>query len=163
VLQIVADTGIAPHCLDLEITEGILIDNLELNQGTMTQLRAAGVQISIDDFGTVYSSLNYLRELPADILKLDGSFIRRLGKAGDRGRSYAIAESIIDMAHRLQLKVIAEAVETAAQLADLNLMKCDEAQGWFFDKSLHPNQITVLLERQMNAASKAVPAAALTV
>jgi diguanylate cyclase (GGDEF)-like protein len=153
ILKIVEETGIEPRCLDLEITEGILIDNLELNQGTMTELRAAGVQISIDDFGTGYSSLNYLSELPADILKMDGSFIRRLGKAGDRGRSYAIAESIIEMAHRLQLKVIAEAVETADQLEDLHRMQCDEAQGWFFNKSLHPNQITVLLERQMVSAS----------
>jgi EAL domain-containing protein (putative c-di-GMP-specific phosphodiesterase class I) len=149
ILKIIEETGIEPRCLDLEITEGILIDNLELNQGTMTELRAAGVQISIDDFGTGYSSLNYLSELPADILKLDGSFIRRLGQPGDRGRSYAIAESIIDMAHRLQLKVIAEAVETAEQLADLRRMECDEAQGWFFNKSLHPHQITVLLERQV--------------
>jgi diguanylate cyclase (GGDEF)-like protein len=148
ILKIIEETGIEPRCLDLEITEGILIDNLELNQSTMTELRAAGVQISIDDFGTGYSSLNYLSELPADILKMDGSFIRRLGQPGDRGRSYAIAESIIDMAHRLQLKVIAEAVETAEQLADLRRMECDEAQGWFFNKSLHPHQITVLLERQ---------------
>jgi diguanylate cyclase (GGDEF)-like protein len=149
ILKIIEETGIEPRCLDLEITEGILIDNLELNQCTMTELRAAGVQISIDDFGTGYSSLNYLSELPADILKMDGSFIRRLGQPGDRGRSYAIAESIIDMAHRLQLKVIAEAVETAEQLADLRRMQCDEAQGWFFNKSLHPHQITVLLERQV--------------
>jgi diguanylate cyclase (GGDEF)-like protein len=154
ILEIVEETGIEPRCLDLEITEGILIDNLELNQGTMSQLRAAGVQISIDDFGTGYSSLNYLSELPADILKMDGSFIRRLGKAGDRGRSYAIAESIIGMAHRLQLKVIAEAVETAAQLSDLQRMQCDEAQGWFFNKSLHPHQITVLLERQLAGSAQ---------
>ncbi|MDB5916413.1 MAG: GGDEF-domain containing protein [Massilia sp.] len=149
VLAIVAETGIAPHCLDLEITEGILIDNLDLNQVMMTRLRAAGVQISIDDFGTGYSSLNYLSELPADILKMDGSFVRRLGKAEDSGRSYAIAESIIDMAHRLQLKVIAEAVETVEQLNDLRTMGCDEAQGWYFNRALPPHQITVLLQRQM--------------
>ena len=149
VLQIVAETGIAPQRLELEITEGILIDNLELNQGTMSRLRAAGIQISIDDFGTGYSSLNYLSELPADILKMDGSFVRRLGKPGDPGRSYAIAESIIEMAHRLQLKVIAESVETAEQLADLVSMGCDEAQGYFFNRSLHPDHITELLERQI--------------
>jgi diguanylate cyclase (GGDEF)-like protein len=149
VLQIVRETGIAPRCLDLEITEGILIDNLELNQGTMAQLRAAGVQISIDDFGTGYSSLNYLSELPADILKLDGSFVRRLGKPGEPGRSYVIAESIIAMAHRLHLHVIAEAVETAEQLADLHHMRCDQAQGYYFNRPLHPDKISALLERQL--------------
>lgn len=146
VLQIVAETGIAPSCLDLEITEGILIDNLELNRITMTKFRAAGIQISIDDFGTGYSSLNYLSELPADILKMDGSFVRRLGKETYRGRVYEIAESIIDMAHRLELKVIAEAVETEGQLADLQAMRCDEAQGYLFNRSLHPAKVTVLLE-----------------
>ena len=125
----------------------------------MRELRAAGVQISIDDFGTGYSSLNYLSELPADILKMDGSFVGRLGQPDGRGRSYAIAESIIDMAHRLKLKVIAEAVETADQLADLRSMCCDEAQGYFFNRSLHPDQITVLLERQV--AITGMPAASL--
>jgi len=125
-VAIVGETGIDPACLDLEITEGILIDNLELNHATMTRLRAHGVQISIDDFGTGYSSLNYLAELPADVLKMDGSFIKRLGQATGGARSYAIAESIVDMAHRLQLKVIAEAVETAQ--VDLHLVD-DQRHG----------------------------------
>ena len=152
VLDVIAETGIEAHCLDLEITEGILIDNLELNQVVMTQLRDAGVQISIDDFGTGYSSLNYLSELPADILKLDGSFVRRIGKTGERSKSYEIAESIIDMAHRLKLKVIAEAVETPRQLSDLQAMKCDEAQGWLFNHALHPDKVAVLLECEQTAA-----------
>jgi diguanylate cyclase (GGDEF)-like protein len=160
VLHIVADSGIAPHCLDLEITEGILIDNFELNQVKMKQLRAAGVQISIDDFGTGYSSLNYLSELPADVLKMDGSFVRRLGKPGAPGRAFAIAESIIEMAHRLQLKVVAESVETAEQLADLVCMQCDEAQGYYFNRSLHPDQITALLARQAACAARMVAVAA---
>jgi diguanylate cyclase (GGDEF)-like protein len=156
VLQVIDESGIEAHCLDLEITEGILIDNLELNRVTMTELRAAGVQISIDDFGTGYSSLNYLSELPIDILKMDGSFVQRLGRAANPERSYAIAESIIEMAHRLKLKVIAEAVETAEQLDDLRAMKCDEAQGYFFDRSLHPEKIAVLLQRQMKSEAAAL-------
>ena len=148
VLRIVGETGIAAGDLDLELTEGILIDNLEENRGTMVALRAAGLKISIDDFGTGYSSLNYLSELPADILKMDGSFVRRLGQPLTRGRPYVIAESIIEMAHRLKLKVIAEAVETAEQLSDLQHMHCDEAQGYFFNRALHPDQIAVLLARQ---------------
>ena len=160
ILQILAETAIEPALLDLEITEGILIENLELNQRTMTRLRAAGVQISIDDFGTGYSSLNYLSELPVDILKMDGSFVRRLGKAGEPGRSFAIAESIIDMAHRLHLKVIAESVETADQLADLQRMHCDQAQGYFFHHSLHPDKIAVLLAAQATGATRPLAVAA---
>jgi EAL domain-containing protein (putative c-di-GMP-specific phosphodiesterase class I) len=95
ILDIVAESGIEPRCLDLEITEGILIDNLELNQATMAELRAAGVQISIDDFGTGYSSLNYLSELPADILKMDGSFVRRLAR---RRRALTRRRSIVGCA-----------------------------------------------------------------
>jgi diguanylate cyclase (GGDEF)-like protein len=148
VLRIVAETGIAAGDLDLELTEGILIDNLEANRGTMVALRSAGLKISIDDFGTGYSSLNYLSELPADILKMDGSFVRRLGQPLTRARPYVIAESIIEMAHRLNLKVIAEAVETAEQLSDLQRMHCDEAQGYFFNRALHPDQVAVLLARQ---------------
>ena len=151
VLRIVGETGIAASDLDLELTEGILIDNLEGSRGTMVALRAAGVKISIDDFGTGYSSLNYLSELPADILKMDGSFVRRLGQPLTRSRPYVIAESIIDMAHRLNLKVIAESVETAEQLSDLQRMQCDVAQGYFFNRALHPDQVAVLLARQATA------------
>jgi diguanylate cyclase (GGDEF)-like protein len=149
VLRIVGETGIAARDLDLELTEGILIDNLDANRGTMVALRAAGVKISIDDFGTGYSSLNYLSELPADILKMDGSFVRRLGQPLARARSYVIAESIIDMAHRLNLKVVAESVETTEQLSDLQRMHCDVAQGYFFNRALHPDQVAVLLARQL--------------
>jgi diguanylate cyclase (GGDEF)-like protein len=158
VLQIVAETGIAARCLDLEITEGMLIDDLEANRAIMTELRQAGVLVSIDDFGTGYSSLNYLSELPVDILKMDALFVRRLGcrlapphtgpGLARSARSYAIAESIVDMAHRLQLKVIAEAVETPDQLADLVGMQCDEAQGYLFARPLHPDQLGALLARQ---------------
>ncbi len=155
IMQIVRETGIEPACLDLEITEGILIDNLELNHATMTRLRAHGLQISIDDFGTGYSSLNYLAELPADVLKMDGSFIKRLGQNAGGARSFAIAEAIIEMAHRLQLKVIAEAVETAEQLADLERMGCDAAQGYFFNRSMHPDKVRALLVLQ--AEQPAIP------
>jgi diguanylate cyclase (GGDEF)-like protein len=152
VLHVVAETGIAPECLDLEITEGMLIDDLEGNRAIMGELRRAGVLVSIDDFGTGYSSLNYLSELPVDILKMDALFVRRLGRRGPAAagaaRSYAIAESIVDMAHRLQLKVIAEAVETGEQLDDLRTMHCDEAQGYLFARPMHPDQVGALLARQ---------------
>ncbi|HEX9172191.1 MAG TPA: diguanylate cyclase [Telluria sp.] len=158
VLQIVADSGIPPHCLDLEITEGMLIDDLEGNRAIMSQLRDCGVLVSIDDFGTGYSSLNYLSELPVDILKMDALFVRRLGGKGGPGRSYAIAEAIVNMAHRLDLKVIAEAVETPEQLAELRSMFCDEAQGYLFDRPLHPDAVGMLLANQAGQSLKAVPA-----
>jgi diguanylate cyclase (GGDEF)-like protein len=154
VLRIVAESGIPPRCLELEITEGTLIEDLGVNRALMTELRQAGVLVSIDDFGTGYSSLNYLSELPVDILKMDGTFVRRLGAHSARGRSYALAESVVGMAHRLQLKVIAEAVETSEQLADLCAMQCDAAQGYLFARPLPPDQVGGLL-----AAQNAHPAA----
>ncbi|HWJ95327.1 MAG TPA: bifunctional diguanylate cyclase/phosphodiesterase, partial [Telluria sp.] len=156
VLDIVSATGIPPHCLDLEITEGTLIEDLASNRVLMNELRQAGVLVSIDDFGTGYSSLNYLSELPVDILKMDGLFVRRLGAAGPRGRSFAIAEAIIGMAHRLQLKVIAESVETPEQLAELRTMGCDEAQGYLFERPLAPEQVGALLARQAGLAAGAL-------
>jgi diguanylate cyclase (GGDEF)-like protein len=147
VMEIIEATGLPRGCLDLEITEGVLIDDLDANRQVMGALRAAGVLVSIDDFGTGYSSLNYLSELPVDILKMDGLFVRRLG-ASTRARPYAIADAIVAMAHRLELKVIAECVETAEQLADLGAMRCDEAQGYLFHRPLPAEQVGALLARQ---------------
>ena len=147
-LAIVAETGMPPGCLDLEITEGILIEDLAANCAVVSQLRQAGVLVSIDDFGTGYSSLNYLCELPVDILKMDGLFVRRLGAASGRGRAYAVADSIVTMAHRLGLSVIAESVETPEQLGDLCAMGVDAAQGYLFDRPLAPELVAALLARQ---------------
>jgi diguanylate cyclase (GGDEF)-like protein len=152
VLEIIEATGLPTGCLDLEITEGVLIDDLDANRKVMGALRAAGVLVSIDDFGTGYSSLNYLSELPVDILKMDGLFVRRLGQSA-RARPYAIAETIVAMAHRLDLKVIAECVETAEQLADLGAMRCDEAQGYLFHRPLPAEQVGALLARQAAQAA----------
>ena len=156
VLAILGETGMPARCLDLEITEGMLIEDLAGNCALMSGLRQAGVVVSIDDFGTGYSSLNYLSELPVDILKMDGLFVRRLGAAQGTGigggRSYAIAEAIVSMAHRLGLNVIAEAVETPEQLADLCAMGCDAAQGYFFATPLPPAEVASMLARQLEAA-----------
>ncbi len=147
VQAILAETGMPAHCLDLEITEGMLIEDLAANCALMNGLRAAGVLVSIDDFGTGYSSLNYLSELPVDVLKMDGLFVRRLGDSA-RGRPFAIAESIVGMAHRLGLQVIAEAVELPEQLADLAALGCDAAQGYLFARPLPPGEVADLLARQ---------------
>jgi len=151
VLSILGETGMPARCLDLEITEGMLIEDLAGNCALMGGLRQAGVVVSIDDFGTGYSSLNYLSELPIDILKMDGLFVRRLGATAGRGRSYAIAEAIVSMAHRLGLSVIAEAVETPEQLADLCAMGCNAAQGYFFARPLPPAEVAGLLAREREA------------
>jgi diguanylate cyclase (GGDEF)-like protein len=156
VLQILAASGLPAHSLDLEITEGILIEDIEGNRAVMSELRQAGVLVSIDDFGTGYSSLSYLSELPVDILKMDALFVRRLGSGGAARRSYALAESIVEMAHRLRLTVIAEAVESPEQLADLAAMGCDEGQGFLFARALHPDQLGALLARQRHLP--AIPA-----
>ncbi len=148
ILQLVAETGIAPRCLDLEITEGVLMDDLPRNRSTLAALRAAGLQISIDDFGTGYSSLNYLSELPVDILKMDGQFVHRLGSDApdDSGaRALAIAEAIVSIAHKLALKVIAEAVETEVQYAALAQLGCDQAQGFLFHRPLSADAVSTLL------------------
>jgi diguanylate cyclase (GGDEF)-like protein len=148
VLQMVAHAGIAPRCLDLEITEGVLMDDLARNRSTLAALRAAGMQISIDDFGTGYSSLNYLSELPVDILKMDGQFVRRLGPPSQgepATRAAAIAGAIVAIAHQLELKVIAEAVETEMQYAALAELGCDQAQGFLFHQPMHPDAIAALL------------------
>jgi EAL domain-containing protein (putative c-di-GMP-specific phosphodiesterase class I) len=145
VLKTIADSKMDPRCLDLEITESVLIEQPEAHQDAMTRLRAAGVQISIDDFGTGYSSLNYLSELPVDVLKIDGSFVRRLSRAAQSGRASVIPELIIEMAHRLNLHVIAEVVETADQLHELRRMGCDVGQGYYFNRPLPAEQIAALL------------------
>ncbi|MFC3458622.1 bifunctional diguanylate cyclase/phosphodiesterase [Massilia haematophila] len=157
VLEIVEATGLPCGCLELEITEGVLIDDLEGNRRIMSELRAAGVLVSIDDFGTGYSSLNYLSELPVDILKMDGLFVRRLGQ-DSRSRAYAIAQAIVSMAHSVELKVIAECVETNEQLADLCAMHCDVAQGYLFDRPLAPEQVATLLAREAGQLAAPLPA-----
>jgi diguanylate cyclase (GGDEF)-like protein len=151
VLQQVTQSGITPRHLELEITEGVLMDDLPRNRATLAALRGAGLQISIDDFGTGYSSLNYLSELPVDILKMDGQFVRRLGMPmtndtdDRRARALAIADAIVSIAHKLDLKVIAEAVETESQYAALAALHCDQAQGFLFHRPLHPDAVGALL------------------
>ena len=159
VIAILEQTGMPPACLELEITEGILIEDLAANCAVVSQLRHAGVLVSIDDFGTGYSSLNYLCELPVDILKMDGLFVRRLGAAGGRARAYAVADSVVAMAHRLGLGVIAESVETAEQLGDLCAMGVDAAQGYLFDRPLAPELVAALLARQARECAQAAPPA----
>ncbi len=124
-------SGLPPHHLELELTESILLQDLDTTLETLHRLKAMGVKLSIDDFGTGYSSLSYLKQLAVDKLKIDQSFVRdMLGNADGA----AIVKAIIQLGHTLQLLVIAEGVETEAQLAFLNECGCDEAQGYLFGR-----------------------------
>jgi diguanylate cyclase (GGDEF)-like protein/PAS domain S-box-containing protein len=127
VASVLAETGIDPQLVELEITESVLMDDVEMSQETLGQLHALGVKLVVDDFGTGYSSLSYLRRFPVDLLKVDKSFIDELG--GDNGDS-AIVTAIITLAHNLSLTAVAEGVETAGQLALLRELGCDRAQGF---------------------------------
>jgi diguanylate cyclase (GGDEF)-like protein/PAS domain S-box-containing protein len=142
VVQALADSGLAAEWLELEVTEGVIMRDLQGAVAKMAELRAMGVSLSIDDFGTGYSSLSALKSFPISTLKIDKSFVRDLGRsAGDE----AIASSIIGLAHRLKLRVIAEGVETEQQRSFLRENGCDEMQGYLFSRPLPPDQLLKLL------------------
>jgi diguanylate cyclase (GGDEF)-like protein/PAS domain S-box-containing protein len=128
--------------LDLEVTESILMLDIDMNINKLAAIRELGVNIAIDDFGTGYSSLSYLAKLPVNAVKIDRSFIITMDKLPE---SMTIASSIISLAHALNLKVIAEGVETEEQAKLLRLLKCDEMQGFLFSKPLPPDEMFELL------------------
>jgi EAL domain-containing protein (putative c-di-GMP-specific phosphodiesterase class I) len=122
-------TGFDPRCLELEITESILVQSVEDTTTTLKRLKGMGPRVSIDDFGTGYSSLTYLKRFPIDTLKLDQMFVRNV--ASDPSDA-AIVTAIITMAHSLNLNVIAEGVESEEQFAFLKSRRCDCVQGYLF-------------------------------
>ena len=142
VLQILEETGLAPECLDLELTESSIMSNAQATIDVLTRLKAMGVTISIDDFGTGFSSLSYLKRLPINVLKIDQSFVRDLTTDPDDA---ALVMAIVTLAHNLRLQVVAEGVETEEQLRFLNLIRCDEVQGYLFSKPLAPAALEQLL------------------
>jgi diguanylate cyclase (GGDEF)-like protein len=141
--EILIETGLDPRSLELEVTEGALMKNPELAADTLSTLRGMGVQVAIDDFGTGYSSLSYLRRFPLDALKIDQSFIRQITTIPDET---VIVSAIISMGQSLNLRIIAEGVETEDQLDFLKAHKCDEAQGFYFSRPVPPQQIASFLE-----------------
>jgi EAL domain-containing protein (putative c-di-GMP-specific phosphodiesterase class I) len=144
VAAILDETGLDPALLELEITESMVMRDPEHAVKLLDRLKSMGVHLSIDDFGTGYSSLSYLKRFPIDSLKIDRSFIQDL--PGD-GEDAAITQAILAMAHSLRLEVIAEGVETAAQLHFLREHGCDEMQGYHFSKPL-PAEDFLRLVRQ---------------
>jgi len=137
-----SETGMDPRSLELEITEGVLMKNAELGASILQSLREKGVRVAIDDFGTGYSSLSYLRKFPLDALKIDQSFVRQIADSPDEA---TIVTAIISMGRSLHLRVIAEGVETAEDLAFLQDRECDEAQGYYFSRPIPADQFAALL------------------
>jgi EAL domain-containing protein (putative c-di-GMP-specific phosphodiesterase class I) len=128
-----ASSGLAPSLLELELTEGILMDNAEGTLMTLRRLEGMGIRFAVDDFGTGYSSLSYLKRFPIHTLKIDRSFVRDINIDPDDA---AIVTAIIFMARSLHLQVTAEGVETAEQADFLRSLACDHAQGFYFDRPI---------------------------
>ena len=140
--DVLHESGLAPSGLELEITEGIVMQDAEAAILLLEDMKAMGLKLSVDDFGTGYSSLSYLKRFPIDKFKIDQSFVRDLATDKDDA---VIVSTIISMAHSLKLKVIAEGVETAEQLAFLKQQGCDEIQGYYFSKPVSAEEFTKLL------------------
>lgn len=145
VRSVLQETGLAPEYLELEITESLLLSGEDLTLSVLQELKAMGVKLSIDDFGTGYSCLGYLKSYPIDKLKIDKSFIRDSGVNPDDA---AIATSIINMAHGLHLKVIAEGVENETQMSFLRQHLCDEIQGHYFSKAVSAEEAASMLQSE---------------
>jgi diguanylate cyclase (GGDEF)-like protein len=143
--RVLNETALFPGHLQLEITESTAMYNPEESIAMLRKLKNIGVQISVDDFGTAYSSLNYLRKLPADSLKIDRSFVIH---SATNAADAAIIKGIIALAHSLNLKVIAEGVETEEQFAFLRSVECDEVQGYLFSKPLPAEEFSMLLAKE---------------
>jgi EAL domain-containing protein (putative c-di-GMP-specific phosphodiesterase class I) len=145
--NILKETGLAPQWLELELTEGVFLHNMQHATAMLTKLRESGVVISIDDFGTGYSSLSKLRRLPIDTIKIDRSFVQNVTMDQDDA---SIVTAIIALAHKLSLNVIAEGVETQAQLDFLQALGCNQWQGYLCSKALPAEGFEALLLNQLD-------------
>jgi EAL domain-containing protein (putative c-di-GMP-specific phosphodiesterase class I) len=143
VRKILAETGLEAHYLDLELTEGVLMKDAQSTISVLRDLKALGVGLAVDDFGTGYSSLSYLQQFPIDVLKIDQSFVKQV--SADANKS-AIVSAIIDMARNLGQRVIAEGIETPAQLALLLALHCAEGQGHLFSPAIPAGEFSDLLQ-----------------
>ncbi len=141
--QALADSGLPPTSLTLEITESLLLESREDTVAVLKRLRALGVSMAIDDFGTGYSSLSYLTRFPIDKLKIDGSFVRDLYEDSDDA---AVISAIIAMGKGLKMTVAAEGVETLEQLKYLRERGCDEIQGFLLSKGVTLEQLPVVVQ-----------------
>lgn len=149
--QILQETSMDPHFLELEITENMVMQDVEAGIRTLKRLKEKGIHISIDDFGTGYSTLSYLKDFPVDTLKIDRSFIKDIDK--DKSSS-ALTKTIITLAHELNLNVIAEGVETYKQLSLVKKQSCDAVQGFYYSKPLSSKEISQYFQQAVQALVK---------
>ncbi|WP_030129592.1 bifunctional diguanylate cyclase/phosphodiesterase [Pseudomonas sp. QTF5] len=150
--QILKQTGMDPVLLELEITEGVLMQNVDATMLALNRLKALGIRLAIDDFGTGYSSLSYLQRFPIDVLKIDQSFIRGLSRDSNDA---ALVSAIISLGKSLKLTIIAEGVETLEQLNFLKALQCEEGQGYYFSKAVEPEAFVQYLRSVQPAPSAA--------
>jgi EAL domain-containing protein (putative c-di-GMP-specific phosphodiesterase class I) len=143
VFAILAETGLNPRLLELELTESVLMKRAESAASILQKLRARGIRVAVDDFGTGYSSLSYLRKFSIDALKIDQSFVRQITTTPD---DTAIVTAVISMGRSLKLRVIAEGVETREELAFLQALQCDEAQGYYFSRPVDADEFAGMLK-----------------
>lgn len=144
------ETGLRPGMLELEITESCLIENMHAVRTSLASIRKMGITISIDDFGSGYSSLRYLSSLPIDLLKIDASFIDGLTESDGM---QSIVKSTIGMAHSLNMAVIAEGVSTREQLDILKAWECDQIQGYLCSPPLPPEKLEIFLQNHHSVLS----------
>lgn len=152
VLSTLAATGLAAPRLELEITEGVLLSDDEVNRGILTRLHELGVKIAVDDFGTGYSSLAYLRSFPFDKIKIDQSFVREMARDAD---SEAIVRAVVDLGATLGMKTIAEGVETREELERIRAHGCTEIQGFLLGRPTPLEEVRALIERRTDPAAVA--------
>lgn len=142
--NILKEEALPPHLLELELTEGLLLEATEDTHRQLDELKALGLTLAMDDFGTGYSSLSYLKKFPIDIIKIDRSFINEIP---DNQDDMEITSAVVAMAHNLKLKVVAEGIETPEQLAFLRRHRCDVGQGYLFDRPIPGRELSEKLRR----------------
>jgi len=143
ILEVLAATGLNPGHLVLELTESVLMKHVDAAESVLKALRVIGVKVAVDDFGTGYSSLSYLRKFPIDELKIDQSFVRQIATSPD---DCLIVTAVIGIGRSLNLRVVAEGVETLEELNFLKARDCDEAQGYYFSRPVPAEKFVALLE-----------------
>jgi EAL domain-containing protein (putative c-di-GMP-specific phosphodiesterase class I) len=156
---ILAETHLDPRSLELELTESVLMKHVASTATILQTLRERGVLVAVDDFGTGYSSLSYLRIFPLDVLKIDQSFVRQIAI---NDSDAAIVTAVINMARNLNLRVVAEGVETREELDFLRAHQCDEAQGYYFSKPIPADKFMGLLKHGLAKTAAAALSEALT-
>jgi EAL domain-containing protein (putative c-di-GMP-specific phosphodiesterase class I) len=152
-LHILDESRLDPLSLELELTESALMKRVESTTTLLRTLKESGLRVAVDDFGTGYSSLSYLRKFPIDSLKIDQSFVRQIGQETDDA---AIVTAVISMARSLKLRVVAEGVETLAELNFLKAHQCDEAQGYYFSRPVPAPLFVNLLKAGISDEARVV-------